>query len=281
MFVDKTVFAPKKSLARLFLMVNMFLPILAPSLWAQDQSNPSSYDTGAPSLDSPEMDSNDSEEPGYKKKSNPEKNYLEMAVNYINEKNYTLARRYLQLAQTSGDERIYQDALIWSMYIDALEGKKTAEAGLNALTGESNAKALYFVSDALQTYFEKNPEAKDAYATSIEYKERLIAQYENSDWSLLASMQLVPLFINEKNYDKALLYLIKYLNAKNRNNQNSGNDDKAWYYMGEILENSREYRDLHKALKSYRKVLKNPDSIFYGQAKARISAIEKFYHILP
>ncbi|MDH4199224.1 MAG: outer membrane protein assembly factor BamD [Spirochaetia bacterium] len=224
-------------------------------------------------------DDNNSE--SSQKKDGPDKNYLEMAVNYINEKNFVLAKRYLQLASASSDEHVFQDASIWTMYIDSLEGKRNMDGPLNSLTGESSAKALYYISDGWQTYSEKNPESRDIYAASIEYKEKLVAQYPDSDWSKLVSMQLVSTFINQKDYDKALKYLIKYIGTGEGKMADHFSDDKAWFYMGKILENSKEYRDLHKALKSYQRVLKNPDSMFFAQARERISSIEKFYHIIP
>jgi hypothetical protein len=210
----------------------------------------------------------------------PEVKYLEMAVGYINDKNYENARRYIRLAQESGDEKIYQDSLIWSMYLDALEGNKNLENQAGTLQGDLNLKALYYISEGWQSYFEKNPEAKDIYLLSIEYKEKLIAKDPESEWALLATMQLVPLFINEKNYDKALTYLLDYLESAKKDSKMEA-EEKYWFYMGQILENSREYRDLHKAIKSYQKVVKKPESFFYEQARQRILAIEKFYNITP
>jgi len=217
---------------------------------------------------------------GYEvKKSTPEENYIEMAINYINDGNYDLARRYLQLASMSGDEDKYEEAVIWGLYIDALEGDRNIEGKLNMLMDEANAKAHYLIADGWQNFFEKNPEAIEIYKLSQEFKEKLIAKYPDSEWAFLSLMQLVPSFINEKNYDKALIYLIKYF-EKNRDNIEKI-DDKAWFYMGQILENSMEYRNLSKAIKAYRKVLENKKSIYYAQAKQRINEIEKFYRILP
>jgi tetratricopeptide (TPR) repeat protein len=217
----------------------------------------------------------------------PEENYLEMALNYINERNFEQARRYIQMAEGSGDEKVFQESQVWKMYLAALEGSKSPESGLNGLTGELYAKGLYYISDGWQNYYEKNPASKDLYALSLEYKEKLIVQYPESDWATLASMQLVSVNINRKNFDKALYYLLKYIDNKksrgdvNKSNNENTTDDKAWFYMGQILENSREYRDLHKSVRAYKKVLENKESMFYSQAQNRISYLEKFYHVIP
>lgn len=215
-------------------------------------------------------------------KGNVEKNFLELSVNYINEKNFILAKRYLEMAEKGGDEQIYQEAQLWKLYIESLEGNKNLETGLSALSEDLNAKGLYLISEGWQSYYEKNPEVKDIYALSLEYKEKLITLFPDSEWATLASMQLVTIHINQKDYDKALLYLIKYFDIKKNENQKvHAIDDKAWFYMGQILENSREYRDLHKAVKAYYKVMENPESLFYTMARNRISALEKFYHVIP
>ncbi|MDH4262024.1 MAG: hypothetical protein OEV78_03155 [Spirochaetia bacterium] len=217
-----------------------------------------------------------------KKINKPEQNYLDMALNYINERNFIQAKRYLQMAEASGDEQIFQDSQVWKMYLEALEGSKNPENALNTLSGEMYAKGLYYVSDGWQNYYEKNPSAKDIYALSLEFKEKLIVQYPDSDWAMLVSMQLVNVYINQKDYDKALYYLLKYMdNKKSRGDLNNASDDKAWFYLGQILENSHEYRDLQKSVQAYNKVVENPDSIFYSQAKSRILSLEKFYRVIP
>jgi len=212
----------------------------------------------------------------------PDQNYLEMALGYINERNFAQARKYILLAESSGDEQVFQESQVWKMYLDSLEGNKNLESSLNILTGELYAKALYYISDGWQNFYEKNPSAKDVNALSLEYKEKLIIQYPDSTWTTLASMQLVTIYINQKDYDRALYYLVKYIdNKKNRGEEGAVTDDKAWFYMGQILENSREYRDLQKSVKAYSRVLQNPESMFYTLAKNRISALEKFYHVIP
>lgn len=213
------------------------------------------------------------------KKNNPDQNYIEMALSYINEKNFASARKYLQLAQGSGDEKIFQDAAVWNMYMDALEGKKNADSALATLPDAVVEKGLYYISNGWQTYFEKNPEAKDIYLLSQEYKEMLIARFPDSPYAARATSQLVPMYINEKNYEKALRYLLKYIDPATQNSQKNS-EDMIWFYMGQILEYSREYRDLHKAIKAYQIVLKNKDSIYYNQARKHIADIEKFYHII-
>jgi len=212
----------------------------------------------------------------------PEQDYLEMAVNYINDRNFVQAKKYLQMAEGSGDEKIFQETQVWKMYVSALEGEKNLDNTLNVLSGELYAKGLYYISDGWQNYFDKNPSSKDLYELSLAYKEKLIVQYPNSEWTKLASMQLVTIFSNQKNYEKALYYLLKYMDNKtNAGDLNSITDDKAWFYLGQILENSKEYRDVQKSMKAYYKVIENPDSMFYSLAKKRISALEKFYQITP
>ena len=211
-----------------------------------------------------------------------EQSYIEMAKGYINDRNYKLARQYILLAENSGDETMFQEAQVWKIYIEALTGQKNIEASVNVLTGDFNGKALYYASDGWQNYFENNPEAKDLFNMSLDYKEKLILQHPDSEWALMASMQLTTIYISDRDYDKALYYLMKYMDKqKSQGELNGKYDDKAWFYLGEILENSKEYRDLHKAAKAYSNVLKSENSVFRQVAKKRIMALEKFFHVSP
>lgn len=223
------------------------------------------------------------QEPGSSKKeeerAEPARNYLNMAVNYINRKRYEQARRYLELAQNSGDEGIYFEAEIWKLFLAGVEGKKGAGSNLQLLMGEDQAKGHYYLADGWQVHYENYPEKRDILELVIEYREKLVAQFPESQWAQRASLQLFPLFYQKKDYDKALFYLLNYF--ENRHLFEEQSSDKAWFYFGKILESASEYRDLHKALKAYLKVLENPDSQYYHQAQERILQIEKFYYITP
>lgn len=211
----------------------------------------------------------------------PAKNYLEMAIDYINRNKYPLALKYLEAAKNSGDANIYEEALIWELYVRAASGETNLEDELDLFSDQNKAKAHYFVSDGWSVYFERNPEAAQIHESSIEIKEKLIAQYPDSRWGYIASMQLAPSLIESRQFDKALYYLLNYFNSAGKAGELELDYDKAWFYLGQILESSTEYRDLHKALEAYQRAASNPESQFYAQAMQRIKEIEQFYYITP
>ncbi len=211
----------------------------------------------------------------------PSANYLEMAVDYINRQKYELALKYLEATKNSGDAQLYEDAMIWELYIRAVRGEMNLEDEIEFLSEPNKAKALYFVADGWANYFEKNPVAIEVRDRSMEMKEKLIARHPDSRWGYIASMQLAPALIESKQYDKALYYLLNYFESSNNAQSYDFDYDKAWFYLGQILEDSSEYRDLHRALDAYEKASEDPQGQFYTQAKMRIKEIEQFYYITP
>jgi len=221
---------------------------------------------------------NQDEQLSSRKKVDPSgKNYLEIAKNYTNNGKFDLAKKYLDLASQSEDANIYEEVLIWDIYNDSLQGKKDLNNKLDQIMGDAYAKALYFAADGWQTYFNNNPEAEEIGNLSRDYRERLIAQFPDSNWADLSSIHLVPLFINDKEYDSALFYLLKYFEKMKSGNLSEG--DRAWYYLAVIMEKSEEHKDLDKAIKAYQKVITYPDSMFAVQSRKKIIEIENLYFI--
>ena len=220
-------------------------------------------------------------EEGLKNKETPAQKYLEIGIDSVHRGNFAAAEKFFQLAADNGDDKIYAQTQVWSYYIRALQGDTGFSNELITLDEKIMPKAMYYASDGWQTYFDENPDKAEVFDLSIEYRERLIAQYPATSWAMQATMQLVTAFMSREKYDRVLYYIFKYMEmAKNKPTDNTNIElDRAWYYLGLVLENSREFRDLYRALESYHKVDLTPNSRYSSQAKQRINEIEKFYFI--
>lgn len=77
---------------------------------------------------------------------------------------------------------------------------------------------------------------------------------------------------NEKNYKDALSKLETYIEYS------KDNRDKALYLQGQIYETDGEYKDVKKAIESYKMLTKNyPASSYWDSANKRIIYLTKFY----
>ncbi|MES0489635.1 MAG: hypothetical protein ABUK01_06575 [Leptospirales bacterium] len=208
----------------------------------------------------------------------PGKKFLEIAIDSIHRNDFIAAVKFLNLAMEEGDEDIYWEATILAYYVRALQGHTDMVDEIEVLDDVTKAKAMYFTADGWHGYTDTHPEKKDIYEQSLEMREKLIAIYPDSEWSIRATMQLVSLLLNGKKYERALSYLLQYLKyAKGNPDLEYTEIDRAWFYLGFILEKSKEHRDLYKALRAYKKI--PPESRYYLQARQRIEKIEKFYFI--
>lgn len=121
-----------------------------------------------------------------------------------------------------------------------------------------------------------NQTANDSSSDSTSTEENQQNQNENNDEiteiDTTALLEEAESLYNEKNYKDALSKLETYIEYS------KDNRDKALYLQGQIYETDGEYKNVKKAIESYKTLTKNyPASSYWDSANKRIIYLTKFY----
>lgn len=109
-----------------------------------------------------------------------------------------------------------------------------------------------------EIFYEENSIDKDNYSLSEDEIKSLLVEAKN--------------LFNEKNYQESLAKLNLFIEFSNENR------DEALFLQGQIYESNSDYRNIKKALESYKNLTKNyPASSYWNSANKRIIYLTKFY----
>ena len=214
------------------------------------------------------VDANDEEE----KKEDPLSwSYLKIARDFLSIGKKAKAIEYFEKASEEGDDDYARAARLELLSMHARDGKKNLDQEFQLLPEDLKAEGIYTIATGWDDHFRKNP-SKIQYRPLIqEYLTILSNRYFETSWGHKAVLQLASAYIKEERYESALTQLLRFIADEKANNR-----AQAWYYIGQILERSPEFRDIYKAKAAYLKSIAH-EGRFAAKSARRLQYIAKYY----
>ena len=214
------------------------------------------------------VDANDEEQ----KKEDPlSLSYLKIARDFSSIGKKAKAIEYFEKASEEGDDDYARAARLELLSMHARDGKKNLDQEFQLLPEDLKAEGIYTIAAGWDDHFRKNP-SKIQYRPLIqEYLTILSNRYFETSWGHKAVLQLASACIKEERYETALTQLLRLIADEKANNRS-----QAWYYIGQILERSPEFRDIYKAKAAYLKSIAH-EGRFAAKSARRLRYIAKYY----
>ncbi len=211
--------------------------------------------------------------------------FLDLGYQYLERKNIRKAKEYFQKCIAEEDGKISPKARIALINLKTSTGEKKILSEIDALDEADKPEAYFMLADGWATYYLENPYKTDYLNLAKEYYSLLVARYEDSTWVQKTRLQLASLHIKEKKYDFALDRLLPLLRKSQETQSYNGHENKtvwlgfdmAWFLLGRILEESNQYKDYERSVRSYEKVLSFKNSPFAKNSEKRIKYLKKTF----
>ena len=211
--------------------------------------------------------------------------FLDMGYQFLQKKNTEKAKEYLQISAALEDGDTSKKAQMALINLRAASGEKELLSEIEYLDEKDKPQGYFMMTDGWESYYFENPYKRDYLDLAKEYYSFLVARYRDSIWVQKARLKLASLYIEEKKYSFALDNLLPVLESSQimersdteaETHQYPG-VDMAWFLLGRILEESNQYKDYERALRSYTKVLSFLNSPFSEITEKRIKYLKKTF----
>lgn len=217
------------------------------------------------------VDANDANDEEQKKEDPLSLSYLKIARDFLSIGKKAKAIEYFEKASEEGDDDYARSARLELLSMYARDGKKNLDKEFQLLPEGLKAEGIYTIAAGWDDHFRKNP-SKIQYRPLIqEYLTILSNRYFETSWGHKAVLQLASAYIKEERYEIALTQLLRFIADEKANNK-----AQAWYYIGQILEHSPEFRDIYKAKAAYLKSMAH-EGRFAAKSARRLQYIAKYY----
>ncbi len=196
-------------------------------------------------------------------------------VNYlIQDGQLEQAREYLSSVKNNIKRDRTGSISIMLLKIQALAGEQNLQSRIEGLNETAKPEAYFTVAESYEKFYARNTN-KTEYSELIKlHYVTLISKFSKDAWANRARLKMASIYSQEKEDEQVLNYLVPILQSES---QELDVKLSAWYRLGWLFETSQQYKNYHKAIQAYKKILTQPKNIFTTTASTRINYIRKYY----